>query len=174
MTEATATDPAESWVSGKKVVYLVPNKHVPKKTVALPMVAYPGEPPDLLLVQSDATGRCALANTTTWGNPNMSATAEAVRVDASMLKVLQPQNQPSRMPARLYRARWHHVVVYKKGYLGAIGLSALGVIAAIAGAVATFLGDKAPPILGVAVLALICLSVIAVAVVKARKAAGKA
>lgn len=174
MTEATETDPAEDWISGKKIVFLYSNKDVPEKMVALPLMAYPGKPPDLLLIESKDTGRRALANTMRWGNPGMPGTAEAVRVNASMLRVLQPSNPESKMPARLYRARWHHVVVYKKGYLGAIALSVLGVIAAIAAAVAAFLGDAKPPALGIAVLALACGSAIAVAIAKAKKAAGKA
>ncbi|HVO53129.1 MAG TPA: hypothetical protein VMT37_01820 [Solirubrobacterales bacterium] len=174
MTDATEHDPAESWISGKKIVRLYPSKDVPEKTVSLPMVAFPGEPPNLLLVESKDTGRRALANTTTWGNPSMPRTAEAVRVSGSMLKVLQPSNPQPKMPARLYRVRWHHVVVYKKGYLGAVVLSALGAVAAITAAVATFLGDKKPLALGIAVLALVCGSAIAVAITKAKKAAGKA
>jgi hypothetical protein len=104
----------------------------------------------------------------------MPRTAEAVRVNPSMLRILQPSNPQSKMSARLYRARWHHVVVYKKGYLGAVVLSALGAIAAIAAAVASFLGDAKPPVLGIVVLALVCGSAITVAIAKAKKAAGKA
>lgn len=168
---------AESWLTGGKVVYLYSRKDVPEQTVSLPLVAFGDALPSLILVESTATGRRALAKTSSWGNPAMPADADGVRVHPTMLKSLQRRGEGApaqrNVPAKLHQVRWHHVLVYKKGYLVTVGILALGALAGIGGAVTSFLGDEAPRALEISALVLVIASLLAVAIRNAVKGAGK-
>jgi hypothetical protein len=132
-----------------------------------PMVRYSGELPSLVLVRSSATGRALIAGTALWGNPNMAASADAVRVGPAVIRKLEREGELSvdrYYKAVVKRARLVDIVIHQRGLGFPLALALLICAAAVAGAVVTFSTSRAPAGLALSVLVLACLAAAATAI----------
>jgi hypothetical protein len=131
-----------------------------------PMGKYSGELPHLVLVRSSETGRALIAGTALWGNSNMGVEADAVRVAPSVIRALERPKEPSSgryHPAVVKRARLGDIAIYQRGLGLPLGVAAVVCLAAVAGAIATFITSKAPFGFALTVLVLVCLAAVATA-----------
>jgi hypothetical protein len=135
--------------------------------LCFPMAHYGGELPALVLARSLDTGRALIAGTAFWGNPNMSAEADAVRVGPSVMRALQRPGEPFREryhPTVVRRARLVDIAIHERGLGMPFLVALLCCAAAVMGAVAAFSTSEAPLGLGLSALVLACLAAVASAV----------
>jgi hypothetical protein len=107
----------------------------------------------------------------------MDPCANVVHAEPGALRELERPNDPNSrrdpMPAKVRRAAWYDVLVYKHGFVASMLLSISVAIVAIAASVLGFVTETAPVAWGGAVLVLGCLVDIAKAVRGIRQSVGE-